>query len=245
VDSLLGGFASKLSGVHLTGSNPVLVTAAYSDISQYLKDEIKDVLQNRRNIRLELDNRTGGADTIIKGQDPDSQKTLLLDEVTRIEREWEDWKSPPPIVSEEAEQLRAKIGEAEKQIARLQNQATSPEVSKQKRRCFHLADDLRGLYRELQGGERALIAHLQEQKEANVPEQELEEEQHTKQLELEKEVRRKYHYGFSDRLEKLYEELEPDGWLGPNDERLFLNLQDPHDIMKVADRLDEVGRNLL
>ena len=37
----------------------------------------------------------------------------------------------------------------------------------------------------------------------------------------------------------------PDGWLGPNDEDLFSSVGDPHDIKKVADRLDEVGRNLL
>jgi hypothetical protein len=30
---------------------------------------------------------------------------------------------------------------------RLRNQVASPEVSRQKRLCFHLADDLRGLYR--------------------------------------------------------------------------------------------------
>jgi uncharacterized membrane-anchored protein YhcB (DUF1043 family) len=120
---------------------------------------------------------------------------------------------------------------------RLRNQVASPEVSRRKRLCFHLADDLRGLYREVQDGERMLIAHRQEQEEANIPEKEREEERRTKQLDLENKMQRKYHYGFSDRLEKLYEEQEPDGWLGPNDETLFLNLRDPSDIKKVADRL--------
>lgn len=127
----------------------------------------------------------------------------------------------------------------------VQSQPTSPEVSRQKRLCFHLAHDLRGLYREFQDGERMLIAHLQEQEEANMPEKEREEERRTKQLDLENKTRHKYHYGYSDRLERLYEELETGGWLGPNDEILFLNLRDPNDIRKVADRLDEVGRNLL
>jgi hypothetical protein len=68
----------------------VLLTAAYSDISPFLKDDIKDAFQNPSHVRIELDNRTGTADTIIKGQSPASQETLLLDEVTRIEREeWE------------------------------------------------------------------------------------------------------------------------------------------------------------
>jgi hypothetical protein len=89
-----------------------------------------------------------------------------------------------------------------------------------------------------------LIAHLQEQEEANIPEKEREEERRTKQLDLENKTQHKYHYGFSDRLEKLYEELEPDGWLGPNDGTLFLNLRDPNVNKKIADRLEEVGHKL-
>jgi hypothetical protein len=140
---------------------------------------------------------------------------------------------------------KRKIEELKAENERLRNQAASPEVSRQKRLCFHLADDLRGLHREFQDGERMLIAQLQEQEEANIPEKEREEVRRTKQLDLENKTQHKYHHGFSDRLEKLYEELEPDGWLGPNDEILFLNLRDPNDIKKVADRLDEVGHNLM
>jgi hypothetical protein len=68
----------------------VLLSAAYADISEFLKDDIRDALQNRSHLRVELDARTGGSGLILKGQDPASQKTLLLDEVTRIGREeWE------------------------------------------------------------------------------------------------------------------------------------------------------------
>lgn len=68
----------------------VLLSAAYADISEFLQDDIRDALQNRSHVRVELDARTGGSGLIIKGQDPASQKTLLLDEVTRIGREqWE------------------------------------------------------------------------------------------------------------------------------------------------------------
>jgi hypothetical protein len=122
------------------------------------------------------------------------------------------------------------IEELKAENERLRNQVASPEVSRQKRLCFHLANDLRGLHREFQDDERMLIAHLQEQEEANMPEKEREEERRTKQLDLEDKTQHKYHYGFLDRLEKLYEELEPNGWLGPNDEILFLNLTDPNDI---------------
>jgi Tfp pilus assembly protein PilN len=143
-----------------------------------------------------------------------------------------------PAEAQEIEELKA-------ENERLRTDATSPEVAKQKRRCFHIADQLRSLYEELLDGERLLIAHFQERQEANVPEKELEEERRAKQLELEGRIRHTYSYGYFDRFEKLYEELEPDGWLGPNDEDLFLNLRDPHDIKKVADRLDDVGRHLL
>ena len=136
------------------------------------------------------------------------------------------------------EELRA-------EVERLRNEASSPEVAKQKRLCFHLAGQLRSLYEELLDGERQLDAHLQERQEANVPEEELQEERRTKQRKLEGRIRQEYSDGFDDRLDKLYWELQPDGWLGPNDEVLFSSAGDPHDIKKVADRLDEVGRNLL
>ena len=61
---------------------------------------------------------------------------------------------------------------------------------------------------------------------------------------IEKRVLRKYHRGYSDRLEKLYVALEPDSWLGPNDENLFLNVNAPHEIVLVANRLAEVGHRL-
>jgi hypothetical protein len=67
----------------------VLVTAVYSDIRPFLKDEIVERFENPREVHVELDTR-GGRDVVVRGQTPSSVKTLLLDEVTRIEREeWE------------------------------------------------------------------------------------------------------------------------------------------------------------
>jgi flagellar basal body-associated protein FliL len=114
-------------------------------------------------------------------------------------------------LEEELRETKRERVDLKDQVARLQTEATSPEAAKQKRRCFHIADQLRGLYGELLDGERLLIAHFQERQEAGVPENELEEERRTKQLELERRIRRTYGHGYSDRLEKLYEELEPDG----------------------------------
>jgi len=144
-----------------------------------------------------------------------------------------------PAKAKEIEELKA-------ENERLRNEASSPEVAKQKRLCFHLAGQLRSLYEELLDGERLLDAQLQERREANVPEEELQRERRAKQLRLEGRIRQTYMHGFDDRLDKLYWSLQPDSWLGPNDQDLFGgNLPDPHDIKKVADRLDEVGRNLL
>ena len=139
---------------------------------------------------------------------------------------------------------KRKIEELEAENERLQNQLASLELAKQKRLCLHIADDLKGLYESFQYDERVLLAQLRKRKAAGRTIGELEEERHAKQSELENSAVSKYHYGFSDRLEKLYEELEPDGWLGPNDEALFLNLTDPLNIMKVADRLKDVGSKL-
>jgi DNA repair exonuclease SbcCD ATPase subunit len=141
-------------------------------------------------------------------------------------------------------EAKKKIEELNAQNQRLRKQVASPEVAKQKRLCLHLADDLRALYESFQQDERVLLAQLQKRKAAGATEEELEEERRAKQAEIEKRVVNKYHYGYSDRLEKLYEELEPDGWLGPNDESLFLNVNAPHEIMMVADRLEDVGRKL-
>jgi hypothetical protein len=66
----------------------ILETGMYSQISPYLQEEIRERLQNRREMHLEIDNRTGG-EVLIRGQSPSSVKTLLLDEVTRLEQEWE------------------------------------------------------------------------------------------------------------------------------------------------------------
>jgi hypothetical protein len=170
-----------------------------------------------------------------------SQRNAMEDEKGVVhwgEHEGRTFEILTPSKTKELEELRA-------QVERLGNEATSPEVAKQKRLCFHLAGQLRRLYEEFLDGERLLDAQLQERREANVPEEELQEERRAKQLKLEGRVRQEYSYGFDDRLDKLYMELGPDGWLGPNDEDLFSSVGDPHDIKKVADRLDEVGRNLL
>jgi len=204
--------------------------AAQTDTAQdaaQLKTELDEAKQEIEKLRIELNNRpprhfTTPVTTV---------DTITSDKAKEIEAE--------------KQRRNAEIEELKVENERLCTDATSPEVAKQKRLCFHLADDLRSLYREFQDGERTLIAHLQEQEDANIPEGEREEERHTKQLDLENKMRNKYHSGFPDRLEKLYEEQEPGGWLGPNDETLFMNLTDPNDIRKVADRLEEVGRNLL
>jgi hypothetical protein len=142
-----------------------------------------------------------------------------------------------PAKAKEIEVLKAENERLQKQVGLL-------ELSKQKRLCFHLADDLRALYESFQQDERVLLAQLQKQKSAGATKEEFEEERRTKQAEIEKRAVNKYHNGYPDRLEKLYEELESQSWLGPNDEDLFLNVTIPLDILRVADRLKDVGSKL-
>jgi hypothetical protein len=63
-------------------------TATYLQIRPELKREIVERLEDPRHIQVELDNRSGVDRTVVVGQSPSSVKTLLLDEVTRLEREW-------------------------------------------------------------------------------------------------------------------------------------------------------------
>jgi hypothetical protein len=142
-----------------------------------------------------------------------------------------------PAKAKEMEELKA-------ENERLRNQVGSPEVAKQKKLCLYLADDLRALYESFEQDERVLLAQLEKRKSAGATTEELEEERRAKQAEIEKRVLRKYHRGYSDRLETLYDAPEPDSWLGPNDESLFLNVNAPHEIVMVADRLAEVGHRL-
>lgn len=62
-------------------------TGMYSSIRPYLKGEIRERLENPRELHLEVDNRTGD-DLTFRGQSPSSVKALLLDEVTRLEQKW-------------------------------------------------------------------------------------------------------------------------------------------------------------
>ncbi len=62
-------------------------TGTYSSIRPHLSQEILERLENPRELHIEVDNRTGG-DLTVRGQSPSSVKTLLLDEVTRLEQEW-------------------------------------------------------------------------------------------------------------------------------------------------------------
>jgi hypothetical protein len=65
----------------------ILETGTYSHIRPYLDQEIVERLEKPRELHVEIDTR-GGRDVAIRGQTPSSVKTLLLDEVTRLEREW-------------------------------------------------------------------------------------------------------------------------------------------------------------
>jgi len=197
-----------------SGNAAAAQTRTAQDAAQ-LKTELDEAKQEIERLRIELNNR------------PPRRFNTPVEVV----------ETPTLATAKEIEQLKV-------ENKRLRDQLASPELAKQKRLCSHYADDLNGLYESFQYDERVLLAQLRKRKAAGATKEELEDERGTKQAELEKRVRRKYHAGFSDRLEKLYEELAPDGWLGPNDEGLFLGVSNPLDIMKVADRLEEIGQKL-
>jgi hypothetical protein len=189
-------------------------SADAEDVGQ-LRTQLDDAKQEIDRLRIELDDR------------PPRHFNTPVEVVETL----------TPATAKEIEQLKS-------ENQRLRNQVASPEVAKQKRLCLYLAEDLRALYESFEQDERVLIGQLQKRKPAGADMEELEEERRAKQAEIEERVVSKYHHGYWDRLEKLYEDLEPDGWLGPNDESLFLSVNAPHEIVLVADRLAELGHKL-
>ncbi len=67
----------------------ILRTATYSAIRPHLKPEIRDDLENPRLVNVEIDSRSGEDRLVVVNQDPFSVKNTLLDEVARIEGEWQ------------------------------------------------------------------------------------------------------------------------------------------------------------
>lgn len=63
-------------------------TATYSAMRPHLKQEIRERLENPRELHVEIDDRSGEDRLAVRGQSPSSVKNLLLDEVTRLEQEW-------------------------------------------------------------------------------------------------------------------------------------------------------------
>ena len=64
----------------------IRVTATYSAIRPHLKVEVRERLESPRTVHVELDSRSEGGVTI-SGKSPSSVKTLLLDEVARLEQD--------------------------------------------------------------------------------------------------------------------------------------------------------------
>src|SRR5918997_6541220 len=66
----------------------IRTTATYSAIRPHLKQEIRERLENPREFHVEIDDRSGVDGVTVRGKTPSSVKTILLDEVARIEKEW-------------------------------------------------------------------------------------------------------------------------------------------------------------
>jgi hypothetical protein len=126
------------------------------------------------------------------------------------------------------------------QIAKLQGQVAPPPLSELKSLCLYLADELKGLERYYWQRDQSITLWKYDLEKEGLSEEEIADKQDAARAEVAREIWNDYHKTWQPKLLKLYDALEPRGWLGPAEKSRIENLEDLYYIRGLAKRLGEV-----
>ena len=130
------------------------------------------------------------------------------------------------------------------QIANLQSQVAPPPLSELKSLCLYLADELIGLERYFFKRDQSITLWKYDLEKEGLSEEEIADKQDAARAEVVREIWNDYHKTWQPKLLKLYDVLEPRGWLGPAEKSRIENLEDLYYIRGLAKRLREVSGKL-
>jgi hypothetical protein len=142
-------------------------------------------------------------------------------------------------LEEELREIKQQRNDLQTEIEKLQEQ-DAPQPGELKRLCSHLVDELEHedmLYREREEAIQLWIPRL---KDEGFAESEIDEKTAAAGDDNTIGALKRYNKHLKGRLLKLYDALEPQGWLGAVDRSRIENLDDPYDMRRLARRLREV-----